>query len=165
PLRPELARSCLALYHEGQSLIFIACLPGASAHSRHVGVPQWASLQSACEHIHRRGRSMNTVPLDLAFSRFGASVSAGQRQLCATAQDGSLVLVCLSSGFSRPGPAVLRYSAKLSLIGAGGSQIEALRLGLDAAFSGRTAVRLIVRTASVDGLPAAVHMRADLVGS
>lgn len=108
---------------------------------------------------------MNTVPLNLAFSRFGAHVTAGKRPLCATAQDGSLVLVCLSSGFSRPGPAVLRYSAKLSRIVAGGSQIEALRLGLDAAFSGRTAVRLIVRTASVDGSPAAVHMRADLVGS
>lgn len=83
---------------------------------------------------------MNTVPLDLAFSRFGASVTAGKRPLCATAQDGSLVLVCLSPGFSRPRPNVLRYSAKLSLMLPQGNQIEALRRGLGAAFSGHTAV-------------------------
>jgi len=108
---------------------------------------------------------MNTVPLDLAFSRFGASVTAGQRPLCATAQDGSLVLVCLSSGFSRPGPSVLRYSGKLSLTLARASQIEALRLSLDAALAGPTAVRLIIRTPRMNGAPAAVHMREDLVGS
>jgi hypothetical protein len=108
---------------------------------------------------------MHTVPLDLAFSRFGANVTTGKRPLCATAQDGSLVLVCLSSGFSRPDPGVLRYSAQLSLILAGSSQIAALRLSLDAAFSGGTAVRLIIRTPSTNGYPAAVHMRADLVGS
>lgn len=108
---------------------------------------------------------MNTVPLDLAFSRFGANVTAGKRPLCATAQDGSLVLVCLPSGFSRQGPSVLRYSAKLSLILGRGTQIQALRLGLDAAFAARTAVRLIIRTPSMNGVPAAVHMRPDLVGS
>jgi len=108
---------------------------------------------------------MNTVPLNLAFSRFGANVTAGKRPLCATAQDGSLVLVCQSSGFSRPDPTVLRYSAKLSMVAAGASQIETLRLGLGAAYSGRTAVRLIIRAASVDRLPAAVHIRSDLVGS
>jgi hypothetical protein len=108
---------------------------------------------------------MNTVPLDLAFSRFGAEVTARKRPLCATAQDGSLVLVCLSSGFSRPRPSVLRYSAKLSLISGRGPQIEALRLSLDAALSGRKAVRLIIRTPSANGFPAAVHVRADLVGS
>ena len=108
---------------------------------------------------------MNTVPLDLAFSRFGADVAAGKRPLCATAKDGSLVLVCLSSGFSRPRASVLRYSAQLSLISGRGSQIEVLRLSLDAALSGRTAVRLIIRTPSANGIPAAIHVRADLIGS
>lgn len=108
---------------------------------------------------------MNTVPLDLAFSRLGAQVPAHRRPLCATAQDGSLVLVCQSSGFSRVRAGVLRYSAKLSLTSARRGQIEALRLGLNAASSGGTAVRLIIQTPGPDGAPARVHMRADLIGS
>src|SRR6185312_7525629 len=119
------------IYDDGRSLIFIASIPRTSARSRHDGV-QSASLRVPA-NASTAGRTMHTVPLDLAFSRFGANVTAGKRPLCATAQDGSLVLVCLSSGFSRPDPSVLRYSAKLSLTSAGGSQVEALRLSLDAA--------------------------------
>jgi hypothetical protein len=108
---------------------------------------------------------MDTVSLDLAFSRLGANVPGRQRLLSATAQDGSLVMVCQSSGFSRPDVGVLRYSAKLSLSTAGRSQIEALRLGLNAASSGGTPVRLIIHTPGVKGGNSRVHVRADLVGS
>ncbi len=108
---------------------------------------------------------MHTVSIDLAFSRLGASPPRGQRPLCATAQDGSLVLVCQSSGFTRPNVGVLRYSAKLSLITSGRPQIEALRLGLGAASSGGTPVRLIIRTRDLAGTSSTVHMRSDLVGS
>jgi hypothetical protein len=108
---------------------------------------------------------METVSLELAFSRHGASAPRGQRALCATAEDGSLVLVCQSSGFSRPDAGVLRYSARLSLLTAGRPQVEALRLGLGAASEGGTPVRLIIRTPDLVGTSSKVHMRADLVGS
>jgi hypothetical protein len=108
---------------------------------------------------------MDTIPLDLAFTRLGAVIPEGQRALCATAQDGSLVLVCQASGFSRPRTGVLRYSAKLSLLTAPRTRIDALRVGLDAASSGSTPVRLIIHTPGVNGAARRVHMRADLVGS
>lgn len=108
---------------------------------------------------------MDSIRVDLAFSRFGADVEGQQRPLSATAQDGSLVLVCRSPGFSRPGPGVLRYSAKLSEIPASRSRIETLRMGLDAANSARTPVRLIVQTPATGAASGRVHMRADLVGS
>ncbi|HMA12460.1 MAG TPA: hypothetical protein VKO83_11265 [Steroidobacteraceae bacterium] len=107
---------------------------------------------------------MDTVSLDLAFSRLGAQV-AGRRPLCATAQDGSLVMVCQSSGFSRPDAGVLRYSARLSQTVAGRAQIEALRVGLNSATTSRIPVRLIIQTPASGRAAARVHMRADLVGS
>lgn len=108
---------------------------------------------------------MATAPLDLAFSRLGADAKGRQRRLCATAQDGSLVLVCQSSGFSRPGTGVLRYSARLSTIAARTSQIKTLRLGLEAATSAGTPVRLIIQTPGVGRSASRVHLRPDLVGS
>lgn len=108
---------------------------------------------------------MDSIPMELAFSRLGADVPDGPRSLCATAQDGSLVLVCRSSGFSRPGAGVLRYSAMLSRTVASKAQLAALRLGLDTALSASTVVRLIVLTLAVGSAPRRVHTRADLVGS
>ncbi len=108
---------------------------------------------------------MSTLPLVLAFSRLGANVARLQRPLCATAQDGGLVLVCLSSGFSRPRAGVLRYSARLSQTRAGRAQIKSLRLGLDAANSARTPIRLIIQTPGFGDAAAHIHMRPDLVGS
>jgi hypothetical protein len=108
---------------------------------------------------------MNVLSLELAFSRFGANVAGRQRLLCATAQDGSLVMVCQSSGFSRPGAGVLRYSASLSKNPAPRSHVEDLRAGLVAASSGSTPVRLIIQTPAVSRGAKRVHMRADLVGS
>jgi hypothetical protein len=106
---------------------------------------------------------MDTVSLGLAFSRLGVQI-AGRRPLCATASDGSLVLVCQSSGFSRPDAGVLRYSSMLSRIDAGRSQLEELRLGLTAATATQAPVRLIIQTAAAGKAPARVHTRADLIG-
>jgi hypothetical protein len=108
---------------------------------------------------------MDIVPLELAFSRLGVDVQGRQRLLSATAQDGSLVLVCQSSGFSRPGPGVLRYSARLSLIAGRMAQVKLLRAGLAAAATGGTPVRLIIQTPTSAGVSGRVHTRADLVGS
>src|SRR5690606_9130680 len=108
---------------------------------------------------------MDIVPLELAFSRLGVDVQGRQRPLSATAQDGSLVLVCQSSGFSRPGPGVLRYSARLSLIPGRMAQVKLLREGLSAASAGGTPVRLIIQTGKPGGGPGKLHTRADLVGS
>ena len=107
---------------------------------------------------------MDAVSLELAFSRLGAQIT-GRRALCATALDGSLVMVCQSSGFSRPDIGVLRYSAKLSDSTAGRQHVEALRAGLDAANASRTPVKLIIQTPAAGTIPARVHTRADLVGS
>lgn len=108
---------------------------------------------------------MDSVPLDLAFSRFGAVIKPRQRLLSATAQDGSLVLLCQSSGFSRPGAGVLRYSARMSLMPVPATQVEALRRNLDAARSGAKPVRLIIQTPGIGKASNRVHMREDLVGS
>jgi len=108
---------------------------------------------------------MDIIPLDLAFSRLGADVQGRQRLLSATAGDGSLVLVCQSSGFTRPGPGVLRYSAKLSQIAGRSEQVKVLRAGLTAASAGGTPVRLIIQTAPSASSPGRVHTRADLVGN
>lgn len=108
---------------------------------------------------------MDTVPLDLAFSRLGADVGGQHRPLWATAQDGSLILVCQSSGFSRPGPGILRYSALLSRLPARASRIEGLRLILDTARSSATAVRLIIQTPGAGKASSRFHARADLLGS
>ena len=108
---------------------------------------------------------MDIVSLEVAFARLGADTQGRQRQLSATAQDGSLVLVCQSSGFSRPGPGVLRYSAKLSEIPGRSAQVQQLREGLGAASSGGTAVKLIIQTRGAGGGLSKIHTRADLVGS
>jgi hypothetical protein len=107
---------------------------------------------------------MDTVSLEQAFSRLGVQI-AGRRPLCGTAGDGSLVLVCQSSGFSRPNPGVLRYSSVLSQTDAGRSHVEELRVGLTAASAGQSPVRLIIQTPGAGRIPARVHLRTDLVGS
>lgn len=108
---------------------------------------------------------MDSIRIDQAFSRFGANVAGQQRPLSATAHDGSLVLVCQTAGFSRPGTGVLRYSARLSEVSGGRSQLQTLRLGLEAANSARTPVRLIIKTRGAGRAPIQHHTRADLVGS
>lgn len=105
---------------------------------------------------------MEKIPLDVAFSRFGAEVAGRQRPRWATAQDGSLVLVCLSSGFTRPGAGVLRYTAALSDFPA---HVAALRVSLGSAFSSGTPVRLIIQTPPTESASGRIHMRPDLVGS
>lgn len=108
---------------------------------------------------------MDSVPLDLAFTRLGANVAGRQRPVWANALDGSLVLVCESLGFSRPGAGVLRYSARLSEIPGRSARVPELRESLDAARSGGTPVRLIIQTRGVDGASSRIHVRADLIGS
>jgi hypothetical protein len=108
---------------------------------------------------------MEKVSLEQAFVRLGVQAPGRQRLLSATALDGSLVLVCQASGFTRPDVGVLRYSAKLSLTIAARLQVEALRHGLNAATAGGTAVRLIIHTPGSNGTSSRIHVRADLVGS
>jgi hypothetical protein len=108
---------------------------------------------------------MDTVSLDLAFSRLGADCTGRQRPLCATAQDGSLVLVCQSTGFSRPGIGILRYSAQLSLISGRRTQVQGLRQSLEAAHSGGTPIRLIIQTPASGRISTRNHVRTDLTGS
>lgn len=107
---------------------------------------------------------MDSVSMERAFASFGVP-DAGKRSLCATAEDGSFVLVCLSSGFSRPDAGVLRYSSILSQTDAGKSWVEKLRAGLVTASAGQSPVRLIIHTRGAGRVPARVHVRPDLIGS
>jgi hypothetical protein len=108
---------------------------------------------------------MDSTSLDVAFSRLGADVAGRGRPQWANARDGSLVLVCQSSGFTRPSAGVLRYSAQLSLTRVGLTQIPGLRVSLGAALTGSTPVRLIIQTPAAGRVSGRVHVRADLVGS
>lgn len=108
---------------------------------------------------------MIELPLELAFARLGVADAGSKRPLCATAQDGSLVVVCQSSGFSRPGVGVLRYSASLAGMTATRARIGVLRTRLEGACAERTPIRLIIKTAGVGGRPDWLHPRADLIGS
>jgi hypothetical protein len=108
---------------------------------------------------------MNSIPLELAYARLGVSLTGSRRPLCAMAADGTLVMVCQSTGFNRPGPGVMRYSATLSLLTSPRSQVEALRASLAAAVAAETQVRLIVQTRAADGSAGTIHTRADLIGN
>ena len=107
---------------------------------------------------------MDSVSLDIAFSRLGADIPRG-RPLCVTARDGSLVMVCQSSGFNRPGAGVLRYSAVLSKLSGVRAHITALRETLNTAAAAHTPIRLIIQTSRADGDSNRIHIRADLIGS
>jgi hypothetical protein len=102
--------------------------------------------------------------MDRAFAHFGAEAIGRQRPLSATAGDGSLVLVCQSGGFSRPGIGVLRYTAQLSNLKAGASRLEKFRTRLGDAMTAGTDVRLIIETLAAGRQSARVHVRGDLVG-
>ena len=108
---------------------------------------------------------MRIVPLDVAFSRLGAAPERRVRPLSARAQDGSLILVCRSAGFSRPAAGILRYSGQLSSMRGAQPQVSALRQELQAASTEGTPVRLIIQTPGAGGGSAQAHAREDLVGS
>jgi hypothetical protein len=107
---------------------------------------------------------MDLVSLEIAFSRLGAEIPRG-RPLCATARDGSLVMVCQSSGFNRPGTGVLRYSAVLSKLSGVRAHITTLRENLNAAAAAHTPIRLIIQTSRGSGESSKIHIRGDLIGS
>ena len=107
---------------------------------------------------------MRVVPLDVAFARLGATPQRRVRPLSAPAEDGSLILVCRSDGFSRPAAGVMRYSARLSLLRSPPLQIDALRLELQSASTERTPVRLIIQTRGGERGSVKAHAREDLTG-
>jgi hypothetical protein len=107
---------------------------------------------------------MNHLSMDRAFATFGADAAGQQRPLSATATDGSLVLVCRTGGFSRPGVGVLRYTAQLSTSRAPPSRLAALRLHINDALAAGTAVRLIIQTLKIGQSSGKTHVRPDLVG-
>lgn len=105
------------------------------------------------------------ITLELAFARYGVEQSNRQRLLSATALDGALMLVCQSSGFSRPAAGVLRYSATMSLMRAPRAHLTQLRTDIEAAWSGRTPIRLVIQTLRPEARSNRIHTRADLIGS
>lgn len=104
---------------------------------------------------------MDTISIARAFASFGAEI-AQQRSLSAVAADGSLVLVCQTGGFSRPGVGVLRYTAQLST--APQTRLAALRTHISEAHSAGTIVRLIIETLKTAQSSSRAHVRPDLVG-
>jgi hypothetical protein len=107
---------------------------------------------------------IDQVSMERAFSSFGADSAGRRRPLSATAQDGSLVLVCRSRGFSRPGVGVLRYTAQLSEEKASVSLLSTLRTHLNDALSAGTEVRLVIETLATERTASRIHVRPDLLG-
>lgn len=107
---------------------------------------------------------MDHISIGQAFACFGADAAGRQRLLSATAGDGSLVLVCQSSGFSRPGIGVLRYTDQLPASKASPSRYTMLRTHLSDALSAGTDVRLIIQTIGTGRTSSRIHARPDLVG-
>ena len=102
--------------------------------------------------------------MEAAFASFGADSAGQQRPLSATAADGSLVLVCRSGGFSRPGLGVLRYTEQLSSLKASASRLAALRAQISDALPAGTGVRLVIQTARSGRSSGGTHVRPDLIG-
>jgi hypothetical protein len=107
---------------------------------------------------------MDHVSMDRAFACFGADAAGRQRPLSGTAEDGSLVLVCGSAGFTRPGIGILRYTAQLSTSKASSSLLTMARTRITDALSAGTAVRLVIQTLGTGRTPNRIHVRPDLVG-
>lgn len=107
---------------------------------------------------------IDSVSMERAFSSFGADSAGRRRPLSGMAEDGSLVLVCRSSGFTRPGVGVLRYTAQLSAETAANSQVSTLRKQLTDALSAGTEIRLVIETIATERSTARVHVRPDLPG-
>lgn len=105
---------------------------------------------------------MNQISLHRAFASFGAQ-TGHTRLLSAMASDGSLVLVCNSSGFTRPDVGVMRYTAQLSTCATPQSRLAALRGHIGDAHAAGTIVRLIIETFAT-GQSVRTHVRPDLVG-
>jgi hypothetical protein len=107
---------------------------------------------------------MDQVSIGRAFACFGADTAGRYRPLSATAEDGSLVLLCRSGGFSRPGIGVLRYTTELSAAKTSTPRLTALRTHLRDALSADTDIRLIIETVATGRLSGRIHVRPDLVG-
>jgi hypothetical protein len=107
---------------------------------------------------------IDSVSMERAFSSFGADSAGRRRPLSGMAEDGSLVLVCRSSGFTRPGVGVLRYTAQLSAETVASAQVSTLRTQLTNALSAGTEVRLVIETQATERSTARVHVRPDLPG-
>ena len=107
---------------------------------------------------------IDSVSMERAFSSFGADCAGRRRPLSGIAEDGSLVLVCRSSGFTRPGVGVLRYTALLSAETVASSQVSTLRKQLTTALSAGTEIRLVIETLATERSTARVHVRPDLPG-
>jgi hypothetical protein len=113
---------------------------------------------------HRYAVVIDSVSMERAFASFGADSAGRRRPLSGVAEDGSLVLVCRSDGFTRPGVGVLRYTAQLSAETAAIPQVSKLRTQLTNALSAGTEVRLVIETLATERTAGRVHVRPDLPG-
>lgn len=107
---------------------------------------------------------IDSVSMERAFSSFGADAAGRRRPLSGIAEDGSLVLVCRSGGFTRPGVGVLRYTAQLSTETVAIAQVSKLRTQLTDALSAGTEVRLVIETIATEKTAGRIHVRPDLPG-
>lgn len=108
--------------------------------------------------------TVDILSLELAYARYGAKPASRFRGLSALAEDGSLVLSCMSGRFSRPGTGVLRYSSQLSQETASRQEVRSLREHLGTALSGGGTVRSVFISAARGKVSRVVHVRPDLIG-
>ncbi|HTY95077.1 MAG TPA: hypothetical protein VMC02_14395 [Steroidobacteraceae bacterium] len=102
-----------------------------------------------------------------AFARFGAKPANRLHALSAVADDGALVLNCISRYFGRPCRGVLRYEDKVSRQSPGSRETTLLAQHLKLAQQGVLPVRLVVSTCADEkqgGGRLSCHIRPDLIG-
>jgi hypothetical protein len=107
---------------------------------------------------------LDHISIDRALASFGAEPTDWPRPLAAAASDGSLILLCRSGGFSRPGIGVLRYTAQLSAARVSATRRTRVQSHLSNALSTSADVRLIIETSATARTAARIHVRPDLVG-
>jgi hypothetical protein len=112
----------------------------------------------------RRSTSISNTLIN-AYAQFGAKLKNRLRGRSAIADDGALVLSCLTPHFRRPGPGVLRYEDVLSRDCGDRSGRALLGEHLALARDGQLPVRMVVIAEASDGKTRrSIFARPDVIG-
>jgi hypothetical protein len=111
---------------------------------------------------------MANLSLDDAFAKYGGKPANRLHSLSAMADDGSMILGCVSTRFGHPSPGVLRYEDRLSRDPSRAPVLETLGTHLSLARDGKLPVRMIIIASKPNDEGTGgreIHIRSDLVGS
>lgn len=109
---------------------------------------------------------MMSLTLIDAFGRFGAKPANRLGSLSAIAEDGAMVLNCLTAHFGHPARGVLRYETRISAAQAESKVVTSLGEHLARALDAGLPVRMVVAFPERESRRGAAghHVRPDLIG-